>query len=170
MAVDLEQFKSDNGTFATKVSISLASLQKSVPMDERDKVTMDVFKYVVYEQVEELGVDKWIAAKEPTEFIDEVVIAVYKEGHAPADVLEDINKADLPDELRGLTRHMAESQSKTAQRKDKRSSEVIMKQNIVGEDNVVVLNTNKRDRRTLEQIQKDMLQEEEGDTKKSRFD
>lgn len=170
VAVDLEQFKSDNGTFATKVSISLASLQKSVPMDERDKVTMDVFKYVVYEQVGELGVDKWIAAKEPTEFIDEVVIAVYKEGHAPADVLEDINKADLPDELRGLTRHMAESQSKTAQRKDKRSSEVIMKQNIVGEDNVVVLNTNKRDRRTLEQIQKDMLQEEEGDTKKSRFD
>lgn len=169
VAADLEKFKSDKNTFVTKVSISLTSLVNSVPFDERDKVTMDVFKYVVYEQVEELGMDKWIAAKEPTDFIDEAVIAVYKEGHAPADVLEDLNKADLPAELKGLSRHMAETQSKTAQRKDKRSSEIVMKQNIVGEDNVVVLNTNKRDRRTLEQIQKDML-EENGDTKKSRFD
>jgi hypothetical protein len=169
VAADLEKFKSDKGTFVTKVSISLASLVNSVPFEERDKVTMDVFKYVVYEQVEELGQDKWIAAKEPTDFIDEAVIAVYKEGHAPADVVEDLNKADLPAELKGLSRHMAETQSKTAQRKDKRSNEVIMKQNIMGEDNVVVLNTNKRDRRTLEQIQKDML-EENGDTKKSRLE
>jgi hypothetical protein len=64
---------------------------------------------------------------------------------------------------------MADTQSKTAQRKDKRNSEVIMKQNIVGEDNVVVLNTNRRDRRTLEQIQKDLL-EDNGDSKKSRFE
>eukprot|EP00984_Skeletonema_dohrnii_P020897 scaffold10294_cov102-Skeletonema_dohrnii-CCMP3373.AAC.7 len=170
VAADLEKFKSDSGTFVTKVSISLASLVNSVPIEERDKVTMDVFKYVVYEQVEEVGMDKWIAAKEPTDFIDEIVIAVYKEGHVPADVLEDLNKADLPAELKGLSRHMADTQSKIAQRKDKRSSEVIMKQNIVGEDNVVVLNTNKRDRRTLEQIQKDMLEENGGDMKRSRFD
>mmetsp|Transcript_22342 Transcript_22342/g.36751 ORF Transcript_22342/g.36751 Transcript_22342/m.36751 type:complete len:430 (-) Transcript_22342:11-1300(-) len=169
VAADLEKFKSDNGTFVTKVSISLAALVSHVPMEERDKVTMDVFKYVVYEQVEEVGMDKWVAAKEPTDFIDEIVIAVYKEGHAPADVLEDLNKADLPAELKGLSRHMADTQSKIAQRKDKRSSEVIMKQNIVGEDNVVVLNTNKRDRRTLEQIQKDMM-EDISEVKKSRFD
>lgn len=167
VAADLEKFKSDNGTFVTKVSISLGALVHSVPIEERDKVTMDVFKYVVYEQVEEVGMDKWIAAKEPTDFIDEIVIAVYKEGHAPADVLEDLNKADLPDELKGLSRHMADTQSKAAQRKDKKSSEVMMRQNMMGEDNVVVLNTNKRDRRTLEQIQKDML---DGEVKKSRFD
>lgn len=167
VAADLEKFKSDTGTFVTKVSISLGALVHSVPMEERDKVTMDVFKYIVYEQVEEIGMDKWIAAKEPADFIDEIVIAVYKEGHAPADVLEDLNKADLPDELKGLSRHMADTQSKTAQRKDKKSDEVIMRQNMMGEDNVVVLNTNKRDRRTLEQIQKDML---EGEVKKSRFD
>ena len=167
VAADLEKFKSDNGTFVTKVSISLASLVNSVPIEEREKVTMDVFKYIVYEQVEEVGMDKWIAAKEPTDFIDEIVVAVYKEGHAPADVLEDLNKADLPEELKGLSRHMADTQSKSAQRKDKRSSEVIMRQNAVGEDNVVVLNTNKRDRRTLEQIQKDIR---EGEAKKSRFD
>ena len=168
VAADLEKFKSDRSTFVAKVPISLAKLVTSVPIEERDKVTMDVFKYVVYEQVEEVGMDKWIAAKEPTDFIDEIVIAVYKEGHAPADVLEDLNKADLPDELKGLSRHMADTQSKMAQRKDKKNSEAMLKQNIVGEDNVVVLNTNKRDRRTLEQIQKDL--EGSGDAKKSRFD
>jgi hypothetical protein len=45
--------------------------------------------------------------------------------------LEDLNKADLPTELEGLSRHMADTQSKTAQRKDKRNSEVIMKQNVL---------------------------------------
>ena len=44
------------------------------------------------------------------------------------------------------------------------------KNNMVGEDNVVtVLNANKRDRRTLEQIQKD-LEAESNDVKRSRFD
>ncbi|KAL7455853.1 hypothetical protein ACHAWC_007367 [Mediolabrus comicus] len=169
VATDLEKFKSDKNTFVTKVSISLAALTNEVPIDERDKVTMDVFKYVVYEQVEELGMDRWVAAKEPTDFVDEAIIAVYKEGHVPADVLEDLNKADVPDEVKGLSRHIADTQSKTAQRKDKRNSEVIMRQNAVGEDNVVVLNTNKRDRRTLEQIQKDLLDESD-DVKRSRFD
>jgi hypothetical protein len=169
VATDLEKFKSDNNTFVTKVSISLAALTNEVPIEERDKVTMDVFKYVVYEQVEELGMDRWVAAKEPTDFVDEAIIAVYKEGHVPADVLEDLNKADVPDEVKGLSRHIADTQSKTAQRKDKRNSEVIMRQNACGEDNVVVLNTNKRDRRTLEQIQKDLLDESD-DVKRSRFD
>ena len=169
VATDLEKFKSDNSTFVTKVSISLAALVNEVPIEERDKVTMDVFKYVVYEQVEELGMDRWVAAKEPTDFVDEAIIAVYKEGHVPADVWEDLNKADVPDEVKGLSRHIADTQSKTAQRKDKRNSEVIMRQNAVGEDNVVVLNTNKRDRRTLEQIQKDLLDESD-DVKRSRFD
>ena len=169
VATDLEKFKSDNNTFVTKISISLAALTNEVPIEERDKVTMDVFKYVVYEQVEELGMDRWVAAKEPTDFVDEAIIAVYKEGHVPADVLEDLNKADVPDEVKGLSRHIADTQSKTAQRKDKRNSEVIMRQNAVGEDNVVVLNTNKRDRRTMEQIQKDLLDESD-DVKRSRFD
>ena len=169
VATDLEKFKSDNNIFVTKVSISLAALTNEVPIEERDKVTMDVFKYVVYEQVEELGMDRWVAAKEPTDFVDEAIIAVYKEGHVPADVLEDLNKADVPDEVKGLSRHIADTQSKTAQRKDKRNSEVIMRQNAVGEDNVVVLNTNKRDRRTIEEIQMDLLDESD-DVKRSKFD
>eukprot|EP00970_Alexandrium_tamarense_P003046 scaffold436_cov188-Alexandrium_tamarense.AAC.29 len=165
---ELEKFQSDATTFVTKITISLASLINTVPQDERDKATMDVFKYVVYEQVEEVGEDKWIAAKENGAFIDECVIAVYKEGHCPSDVLEDLNKGELPDEVKGQARHMVESQSKAIQRKDKKQAEIIMKQNITGESNVTVLNTNKRDRRTLEQIQKDML--DDGVSKKSRFD
>ena len=130
---------------------------------------MDVFKFTVYEQVEEVGIDRWIAAKEPSEFMDECTISVYKEGHCPVDVLEDINKGELPDEIKGQARHLVESQSKAIQRKGKKEDEEMIKNSIVGEDNVMVLNSNKRDRRTLEQIQKD-LQGESEDVKRSRFD
>ena len=168
ISTELEQFKADPTKFTTKVSISSASLIKSVPVDEQDKVTMDVFKFTVYEQVEEVG-NRWIAAKEPSEFMDECTISVYKEGHCPVDVLEDINKGELPDEIKGQARHLVESQSKAIQRKGKKEDEEMIKNSIVGEDNVMVLNSNKRDRRTLEQIQKD-LQGESEDVKRSRFD
>ena len=42
-----------------------------------------------------------MAIKEPSEFMDEFVIAVYKEGAAPPEVLEELNKGELPDEVRG---------------------------------------------------------------------
>ena len=80
ISTELEQFKADPTTFTTKVSISLASLIKSVPVDEQDKVTMDVFKFTVYEQVEEVGMDRWIAAKEPSEFMDECTISISIQG------------------------------------------------------------------------------------------
>ncbi|KAL7530732.1 hypothetical protein ACHAWF_003496 [Thalassiosira exigua] len=166
VSADLERFKSDPTTFETKVTIELASMVKSVPMEERDKVTLDVFKFTVYEQVEEVGMDRWIAVKEPSEFLDECVIAVYKEGHAPAEVLEDHFKGEMPDEMKGQARHLAETQSKVIQKKDKKKSELAIKQSMA-EDNVVVLNSNKRDRRTLEQIQRDLSSE---DAKRGRFD
>jgi len=98
ISTELEQFKSNPTIHIHKITISLSELIRSVvPTSERDKVTLDVFKFTVYEQVEEVGKDKWIAAKEPTEyFMDECIINVYKEGHCPPDVLEDINKAELP--------------------------------------------------------------------------
>lgn len=169
VSADLEKFKADPTTVTTKISISLGSLIKTVPTDERDKVTMEVLKFAAYEMVEEVGLDRWIAAKEPTDFMDECVINVYKEGHCPEDVLEDLNKGELPDEIRGQTRHIVESQSKAIERKGKKQDEELVKQSIAGEDNVVVLNTNKRDRRTLEQIQKD-LEDEGEDVKRSRFE
>ena len=169
ISTELEQFKSNPTLHIHKITISLSELIRSVPTSERDKVTLDVFKFTVYEQVEEVGMDKWIAAKEPTEyFMDECIINVYKEGHCPPDVLEDINKAELPDEIKGATRHIVDTQSKAIQRKEAKKHALLNKET-GGEDNVVVLNSNKRDRRTLEQIQKD-LEEESEDVKRSRFD
>ena len=163
---DLEAFKADPSLFSTRISITVASLVRSVPPDERDRVTMDGFRFTVYEQVEEVGMDRWVAAKEPSEFMDECVIAVYKEGHCPEEVLMEMNKGELPDEIKGQARHMVESQSKAIQRKGKKMDEQNLKNSFV--DDVVVLNTNKRDRRTLEQIQKDLLDEDE-DAKRNRF-
>ena len=166
---ELEKFKSDPTTFTTKIEIQLPALQRTVPAEERDKITMDIFKFTVYEQVEEVGLDKWIAAKEPSDFMDECTISIYKEGHCPPEVLEDMNKGELPDEIIGQTRHLVAEQSKAIHKKGTKEAERKMKESIVGEDNVTVLNANKRDRRTLEQIQKD-LQGESADTKRSRFD
>ncbi len=162
---ELEQFSSDPTLFVTKVTISLSSLVKEVPLNERDKITMDVLKFVVHESVEEIGMDRWIAAKEPGGFMDEVTINIYKEGHCPPEVLEELNKGELPDEVKGQARYFAEAQSKKVQQKDKRQTEELAKKNKM-ENNVTVLNTNKRDRRTLEQIQKDLGTGE----KMSRFD
>lgn len=168
ISLELERFASDTTMYTTKLSISLATLSKEVPLNERDKVTMDVLKYVVYEQVEEVGEDKWIAAKEPGAFLDECTIAVYKEGHCPPEILEDINRGEIPDEIKGQQRHLAEAQSKMSQKKDRLKTEEMLKQNKM-EDNVTVLNTNKRDRRTMEQIQKDLMTETE-DEKRRRFE
>ena len=171
VASDLEQFKSDPNTFITKVSISLASLVQSVSVEERDKITMDALKYIVHEQVEEVGMDKWIAAKEPGAFMDESVIGIYKEGHCPPEILEELNKGELPDEIKGQQRHLQEAQSKALQRKDKKQDAVIMKQSMGSRAaDVAVLNTNKRDRRTLEQIQKDLLDGNGDDGKRGRFE
>lgn len=88
----LQRFHDDPTSFVEKVCISLPELVRDVPVEDREKVTMDVFKYVVHEQVEEVGMDRWVAAKEPGAFLDECVICVYKEGHCPKEILEEINK------------------------------------------------------------------------------
>lgn len=165
---DLEKFKTDSNTFVTKINIDIGALQKTVPADEVEKVTMDVFKFTVYEQVEEVGMDKWIAAKEPSEFMDECVIAVYKEGHCPPEILEDMNKGELPDEIKGQQKHLMEAQAKAMERKGKKHDEAMVKASLRSQDVTRELNTNKRDRRTLEQIQMDMQGGES--EKRGRYD
>lgn len=173
ISTQLEQFKNDPTTFSTKISISLASIIKTVPAEEREKCTMDVFKFTIYEQVEEVGMDKWVAAKEPSDFMDECTVAIYKEGHCPPEVLENLNRGELPDEIKGQARHLVQEQSKAVQKRGMVKDDVVLKQQsgTRGDYNndVTVLNTNKRDRRTLEQIQKD-LQCESEDVKRSRFE
>ncbi len=116
---------------------------------------MDVMKYVVYEQVEEIN-EEWIAAKEPGEFMDEAVVAVYKAGYAPEEVLEDMNKGEVPDEVKQEQRAMREAR----EREEKKKLKLLQQQNLRNatgkDDGVAALNTAKRDRRSIEEIQKDM--------------
>ncbi len=92
----LLQFQRDEHQSVLRIPVSLAEVVRKLDPSDRDgklAVKMDVLKYVVYEAVEEVGEsDKWIAFKEPSEFLDEVNIAVYKEGCAPPEVLEEIMK------------------------------------------------------------------------------
>jgi hypothetical protein len=88
----LLDFKHSEATTSIKINVSLPKIVSDLPNDQKGNITMDVLKYVVYEQAEEIGEDEWVASKEPSEFMDEAIIAVYKQGHAPADVMEDLMK------------------------------------------------------------------------------
>lgn len=149
-----------------KVKIDLRSKLKLLSDQEQQqgRVTMEILKYIIYEQAEEVN-DEWIAQKEQSEFLDEVVIAIYKQGQAPPDVMEDANKGDLPDEIKGQQRAMMQQQQKSEQMRSQKNSEALQKaalkdheqamQGEDGDDNFAALNQNKRDRRTIEEIQLD---------------
>jgi type IV secretory pathway VirB10-like protein len=140
-------------------------------------VTMEVMKYIVYEQAEEVN-EEWIAHKEPSEFMDEVVIVIYKEGEAPPEVLEDVNKAELPDEIRGQQQALQQQRQKAEQIRAQRlrmeqTKLANMQHNKMttnnsggdGDDNqdaqddeeedFAALNTQKRDRRTIEDFERE---------------
>lgn len=160
---DVEQkmldFRNDATQTCLKVPISIATIVRDLPPEEKGSVTMDVLKYVVYEQAEEVGEDKWVAAKEPSEFMDECVVAVYKEGHAPQDVLEDLNKGELPDEILQQQRAMRQARVKEVARKETKADAQRHKETVgsgAPDDEAWTLNTQKRDRRTIEEIQKEM--------------
>jgi hypothetical protein len=147
-----------------KVPIQLSEHTACLSEQDRTKVTMDILKYMVYEAAEDVN-DEWIAHKEPAEFMDEAVIAVYKEGAAPAAVLEEINRGELPDEVRGQQRAIAEqrqravqtAESKVAQRTEIRA----VKEETQYEEDLEVLNTTKRDRRTIEDYEREKRKQQE---------
>lgn len=143
----------------TKIEIRHTDETRSlVAMEEKEKVTMEVLKYIVYEQSEEIGEDQWVAAKEPSEFTDEIVIAIYKAGCAPQEVLEEINKGEMPDEAKQQQRAMREALSKEERKKAKMVEEINMKKAFEQSQDVKRLNNVKRDRRSIEEIQRDMVQ------------
>jgi hypothetical protein len=149
----------DEGSLMVKVNLAEKTRDLSDEEKLSGKITMEVLKYIVYEAAEEVN-DEWIAHKEPSEFMDEVTIVVYKEGEAPDDVLEDMNKAELPEEVLGQQRALQQA----AQRQNEaRSAKILeqqrklaMQQNTNQDDNFATLNTNKRDRRTIENIQSEI--------------
>ena len=150
-----------SGETCLKVKIDVASKLKLMSPEEQQsgRITMEILKYIVYEQAEEVN-EEWIAHKEPSEFQDEAVVAIYKEGTAPPEVLEDINKADLPDEVRGQQRAIQEQQQKEQIRKQQKliafkQAQALKKQKSAeNEDDFATLNTQKRDRRTIEDFQR----------------
>mmetsp|Transcript_21559 Transcript_21559/g.37903 ORF Transcript_21559/g.37903 Transcript_21559/m.37903 type:complete len:154 (+) Transcript_21559:1-462(+) len=145
-----------------KVHVRLSDQTKKVLESDKDKVTMEVLKYIVYEQAEEVN-DEWIAYKEPSEFMDEVTIAIYKDpDEAPPEVLEEINSAELPEEVKAQQR-MEQEKRRQQEMKALREQERLQKEALKhmasdgtgGEDDLAVLNTQKRDRRTIEDYQRE---------------
>lgn len=153
----MQSFASSPST-ETKIPISIAEEIKSLEStDEKLKVTMEILKYVVYEQVEEIGEDRWVADKEPSEFVDEAIIAVYKAGYAPQEVLEELNRGEMPDEAKQQQRAMREALNRVELKKVKMVEEENLKKATDQTKEVKRLNNVKRDRRSIEEIQRDMM-------------
>ena len=136
-----------------RVELSLPEYTAGLDLDDQTRVTMDVLKYMVYEAAEEVN-EEWIAHKEPNEFMDECVITVYKEDAAPPEVLEEMNRAELPEEVRGQERAMAQERQRQLERQNmqqqKRAQDNAHKRQVHEEaDEFEALNTQKRDRRTI---------------------
>ena len=144
-----------------KVKVDVASKLALLSPEEKQsgRVSMEILKFIVYEQAEEVN-EEWIAHKEPSEFMDEATIAIYKEGAAPPEVLEDLNKAELPDEQRGQQRAIMEQRQKAQANKSAKQDAATQKAALQGEemDDFATLNTNKRDRRTIEDFEREKRQ------------
>lgn len=144
-----------------KVKISVAEKLKLMTEEEKQsgRVTMEILKYIVYEQAEEVN-EEWIAFKEPSEFMDEVTIAIYKEGEAPPEVLEDVNKAELPDEIRGQQQALVQERARVEAQRANKIAKANQKEAMKGEemDDFATLNSNKRDRRTIEDFEREKRQ------------
>jgi hypothetical protein len=144
-----------------KVPITMKDHTAGLPESEATMVTMEILKYMVYEAAEEVN-EEWIAHKEPSDFIDDVVIVVYKEGAAPPEVLEEINKGELPMEVIGQQKAMQDERAKQAAQASARQK-MQMEQKAhqemdADDDDLEVLNTNKRDRRTIEDFERERQQ------------
>mmetsp|Transcript_50732 Transcript_50732/g.61175 ORF Transcript_50732/g.61175 Transcript_50732/m.61175 type:complete len:101 (-) Transcript_50732:79-381(-) len=93
-----------------------------------------------------------------------MIIMVYKDGHAPAHVLEELNRADLPEEVireQAMEKVKREKEAARLQEKERKLEEFKMKQALqrsimsTGGGDTSQLNKNKRDRRTIAEIQDD---------------
>lgn len=143
-----------------RVPLSLSRYTAGLAETDVPNVTMEVLKYMVYEAAEEVN-EEWIAHKEPSEFMDEVTFVVYKEGCAPPEVLEEMNKAELPEEAKAQQRALQterQRQVSAAERKRDQALESGAHSALDEDDGVAVLNANKRDRRTLEDYEREKKQ------------
>jgi hypothetical protein len=149
-----------------QIKVSVSEQAAGLADADKGKVAMDVLKYMVYEAAEEVN-EEWIAFKEPSEFLDEVIISIYKEGQAPPEVLEEINQGELPEEVRGAQQAIVQERQRQAQYQEQKhlskvKSEAI--RNMGGmanggeddeEEEMEALNSKKRDRRTIEDYERE---------------
>lgn len=156
----LTAFQAKDTLPMVKIFVSIAQVLKDNGIDKMNApegLTMEILRYIVYEATEEIGEDKWIAYKEPSEFMDECHIAIYKEGQAPAEVLEEVNKGEMPEEVRAQERAMRAAAEREIMRKEGKKAAKTL-ENAVGklavDEGLATLNTVKRDRRTIEEIQR----------------
>jgi len=157
-----------------KISISLAEHTAGLSTEDKEKVTMDVLKYMVYEAAEETN-EEWVAFKEPSEFVDEAEFTVYKEGAAPPEVLEEINRAELPDEVRAEQRAVATERQRQVQAAETKNQKRVMEEAHRQEygdddtdDDLEALNMVKRDRRTIADYEREKRENAASGNKRSR--
>ena len=146
-----------------KIQVKLSDHTKQVQETDKGKVTMEVLKYIVYEQAEEVN-EEWIAHKEPGEFTDEITVAIYKDAEsAPPEVMEEVNRAEMPEEMR-IQQAKAEAKRRQQEINAKKIQEILKRQALrkmaessedQGGQGLSVLNTEKRDLRTIEEIQQE---------------
>jgi len=95
---------------------------------------------------------------------------LYKEGHAPEDVLEAVNKVELTEEMRGQQMAMQQARQKQVTKEERHTASMQkekLKQEHNEDEDFSTLNTRKRDRRTIEEIQRDMGSNGEGPKKQN---
>jgi hypothetical protein len=162
-----------------QVTVTLSEHTAGLSSDDRAKVTMEVLKYMVYEAAEEVN-EEWVVYKEPSEFVDEATFSVYKEGAAPPDVLEEINRAELPEEMKTQQRAVvAERQRLADQAHQQHLQQVTLRasqrpdgggnggngpdnDDDDADDQLEALNQKKRDRRTIEDYERQKRQNAAG--------
>jgi len=148
------------------ITIKMSDHTKRVKESDKGKVNMEVLKYIVFEQAEEVN-EEWIAYKEPNEFTDEITVAIYKDAEsAPPEVLEEVNQVEIPDEVKAQ-QNLIEQKRRQQEMNALRIQEALQRQALrkmaaggddhrgAGAGGISALNTAKRDLRTIEEIQKD---------------
>ena len=98
--------------------------------------------------------------------IEFIMIELTYPGAAPEEVLEEINKGELPDEVRGQQRAIQEErqrQANKAETRNKQQVEADAHRAMEDEDEEFsALNTNKRDRRTIEDFEREKTKKPRG--------
>ena len=131
---------------ADQTSVKLPFAVKGNYPDEQQ-----MFRYIVHETVEEF--ESLVSVTDDNEETGDRIVIVYKNGHQP----EEENSFDAG---AAAAKEAAERAERAERAKKKRSREQLLEAaaNDIAKDGseLMVLNTQKRDRRSLEEIQRDM--------------